>query len=1553
MANAETVSPLPGSAGMGRRMYSDPRPPSQGGSRPSSRVGFQVSESPRPHSRQGSGGRVPHPPGQSPDRTVSPVRERPLSVRSLREKTEMADFLTPMVKSAVRRWKRFHEQRVREKYLQRKSEKKLQVDVVREEKKRLARRIPVDTLALEWLNDNHITVDARAYLLDKLLPTLILGIEKLLMEAEKRGLAESNEADPNFNPINFLGQYLMRNNPRYSNFPEASPYIRGLREVTEELKKHVFSFEDNKLAKIKADARRRREEQERQSRMRNEERQQRSARLRQNYQEWLIDDDGMIELQVLQTAVRSFADVVEGLPDDVRKAAQVSELFIKEKTSTEKVGADDFVQYLKKYITNMSPTLFNELMGHLQRCAAAYRRAAILEARREILIRLFDACDRAGVGSIDRHRVLGLFDNFWDNSQWAVKRYLRNPRKWPVVELDEVTDELDSISEDSFVRSLPGTPAAGSIAKGLDRKPATAEKKPEPKPSDEVPTEVSSEDVISATGEKLNIGGASEDVTEALEKVLEEDKAAEEQKIEEQLPEETKADEKEPTVPAETAESVKDTAEEAKPEGQAEKPADVEEVKAIDQTAEPSADQEKEQAAETTEESAEQVVEAVGQVVEPSTELAEEPSAKPVDEPSAKPIDETSAKPVDEPSEKPVDEPSAKPDDEPSAKPDEEPSTKPVEEPSAMPVEEPSSKPVEEPSSKPVEEPATDSASQEGEPMVEPSAKPVEGASAEQATAQEPNEPAPAAAEAVSESVGAEPTGAVPEPAATEATKAEEQKVEETPEIVKPAAGEKETVAETSPGSEKQGVTFHRDTVETTGKSDHSSIKSPTKTPTSHRCGSVATSIFDENLLNSSQFVQIVEAFLGESPPEEVVQQLLKYLGEGYIETEEEKYLRLQKSRREAQSAKRKLMLEQLFEKWDNDGSGYLDLEELHSVMSKFKENMEAKIMQKAKTIMMKEEYDNRLSKREFKAYIEAVCSMLPGGEDNFDPLIEFLMTSIERSYEERIRGQARKKWLNMIISSAETSGASLQPVYKCVFNSLFKDAEQHGRGKRISANIGMLEHNDSSPARGPTCLRYVASTPDDAHFMLNKILFRDMKGISFTSVDTGKPIHVPRVQNHGNIMFWNPDRSEEKYKKLSIDEYDPTRDRQGSFIVIPLKDHRKRVFGVLGVDTLNDPQEKSIFITHEISFFQGVAKAFSSAHQYVDIRKKTLRITESALAWIHRRSPHVLEINVYIVEPDEKEVNAAIRRRRISGKSKKIQGYLNEEAAKQIEDIVLRRMMTTDRHGNITTHENPSKLERKENLFRDYLFKCVDNSDTVSADAYGQRHTAFPLRDPDGRAVALIDLSIGELKQLPGHENKEVQRMLKLLQSAHKEVSMESEGGDRTIVLEAEKGSEESRIDIMFDRIMLTDLRETVGKLNSRAFAELKSYKDPPKVIHDILVSVLTLFYQDKSEEGELESWNTCKQFVNQELIRKIEEFDPTASDTITAVSKISSRLKEVPHGAVAKHGSLPAQNLYNWAFVCLSLLEHTSKMQETHKPSILTPPPSAENYDGGAIEM
>ena len=85
---------------------------------------------------------------------------------------------------------------------------------------------------------------------------------------------------------------------------------------------------------------------------------------------------------------------------------------------------------------------------------------------------------------------------------------------------------------------------------------------------------------------------------------------------------------------------------------------------------------------------------------------------------------------------------------------------------------------------------------------------------------------------------------------------------------------------------------------------------------------------------------------------------------------------------------------------------------------------------------------------------------------------------------------------------------------------------------------------------------------------------------------------------------------------------------------------------------------------------------------------------------------------------------------------------------------------------------------------FRDYLFKCVESCDTITADAYGERHIAFPLRDARGAAIAVVDISIGDSKMLPADEMKEVKKMVQLLAEAHREIAGEIAGLGKMIVL-------------------------------------------------------------------------------------------------------------------------------------------------------------------------
>ena len=164
-----------------------------------------------------------------------------------------------------------------------------------------AREISVDLLAKEWMVLTNPSIEARLYLLDNILPSVIMSLEKLCIEVSKRQLEGSEHVTSRFNPINYLAQHLMRNNPKYSNFAEASPYMKGLQQMVTKLKADVMSLEENKLVKMKVEARRRREDRLKLESIKKEAERGKKERLKQVFKEWLIPNETAPELAQVRT----------------------------------------------------------------------------------------------------------------------------------------------------------------------------------------------------------------------------------------------------------------------------------------------------------------------------------------------------------------------------------------------------------------------------------------------------------------------------------------------------------------------------------------------------------------------------------------------------------------------------------------------------------------------------------------------------------------------------------------------------------------------------------------------------------------------------------------------------------------------------------------------------------------------------------------------------------------------------------------------------------------------------------------------------------------------------------------------------------------------------------------------------------------------------------------------------------------------------------------------------------------------------------------------------
>ncbi|XP_063107176.1 EF-hand calcium-binding domain-containing protein 5 isoform X2 [Cavia porcellus] len=1353
----------------------------------------------------------------------------------------------------------------------------------KELEKKSEKLFPRDNLAKEWFNTESVTLSTRTYLLDKLLPTLVLAMEKTLAQREKKLLTEA--AHPTkFDPIIHLGECLMRNNPNYIKDPGMSGYQKVMREVTENLKIHVPDTICNRASKLKEHIKQKRQQRKYLHTVKAKVADMRKQALQEQFDEWILDPKGLIPTAVIQNVLHEF----------FKRPDFELELYCKQLDITDsmepRLSKAEFTEYISLWAADLKSEIFEELLQHLCHSADEFREIIKTDMQRQMFVELFLYCDHGKVGILDRQRTLALLEEFYDQSSQTLRSLLRNPRQWPFIEFEEInllefwgdTDNQKHIYED-FDEVFLNMNALLSEKYNKTLNQSLEDPKDQPEYDEQRTSTAPPPPPEQQEGKSADLESP----------IISNEEQGREFNAEQKLYRDAVIEQGPDTESTLEPESNRELTEEHRPQ----RGSTAEQGSRRESTAE-----QRPQRGSTAEQGSRRESAAEQR---PQRGSAAEQGSRRESAAEQRPQRGSAAEQGSRRE-------------------------------SAAEQRSQRGSAAEQGSRR---ESAAEQRSQRGSTAEQGSRRestaeqrPQRGSAAEQgsrresvmeqgpyrdSTAEHGSRRASAAEQKVQRGSTAEQellTESVEEPHTESEQRPHRKTTSEQQDGV--AASQSATGEVLSSTWRMKYVKFEDEEQANLiyGNSRFTELHSIIRSIQSFK-EVKGRSIFNGSSFDLLQFVQFLETFVGEDVPLSASETLTSFFKKGYVETKEEKMNALEKVRQNAFQIRQGLLLKALFQKWDSDGSGFLDLEEIDKILHAYKDGMEKGSMKKAKLHIQfpkpRPGHEVKLSSKQFQKYIELVVSELRGDEYQvLESVVEFLMNSVEKSHTESLRNCARWKWLHQIQHAAETSGVSLEPVYTETFKTLNQDAEVHGN-KKISAHISLLEENRLLPDRGTILLRNVACTLDDAPFVLNKVLYQDMKGISFTVVDEGKPIHVPQVQYHGNVFFWDNSKKN---------------DCKGSFLALPLQDAYMRVFGVLAVDTLRDPHEINIFLPHEIRFYQGVANVFSNAYHYVHSREHILHVVITGIGWLLSNTSSIVSITTYFVEA----------------------------SPNQDSDYVLRKMMATGQQGLTEIHANPPTILRKSCIFRDFLFKCIDSSEVVLASVYGETHIVIPLRERTGEALGLLDVNIGHTKMLLYQEYKDLQKMTKMIHAACSEILGEFSGEiKKNIVLEIEKTGEVQRAGILFFRVMLQELQQCFQLLSPMDFVSVLIYEHKPQaepkspqdgkpqefelninLIRDILKGVILVFHPELEFSDDFGSWDQCKLYVNKYLVDRICSFDPTASHMKVNLRVIDENIRDHSRIEVWKFGNIVIELLYHWLHICSALIKLTQKLDGSIRP-------------------
>ncbi|VDO03415.1 unnamed protein product [Rodentolepis nana] len=309
----------------------------------------------------------------------------------------------------------------------------------------LQQHYSTDPLPYHWLHNCTLSPKVRMYLAEKLLPTVVFGLEHILREAHRRGLckllnsetgSEDVEVrmDVNFNPLNRLAEFLMRNNPKYSNKmlnTSRYPYTKAMRQVDDRLKRELFLRSGTNLAKYTIESENRKNEWETIKRQKNQEFANKWRLIEPIFDFFRLEGKDTVNSIIVQQSVRAFMLIVMKMPNDLSLIQRPIIYIENVEENIENYTLHEFMTFVAFYAQPLSMEAFQTFVNHMQRCGKEYQDHVNRDIKLDHIVEVSVSCDMETPG-IDKQQLYEEFTRFAKEADAEMKRNLVDPHDWRI-----------------------------------------------------------------------------------------------------------------------------------------------------------------------------------------------------------------------------------------------------------------------------------------------------------------------------------------------------------------------------------------------------------------------------------------------------------------------------------------------------------------------------------------------------------------------------------------------------------------------------------------------------------------------------------------------------------------------------------------------------------------------------------------------------------------------------------------------------------------------------------------------------------------------------------------------------------------------------------------------------------------------------------------------------------------------------------------------------------------------------------------------------------------